>query len=711
MPYFVDYLPVTSGNDLTLYVDGKDYCTDLFLALNAATKFVTLTGLHFMQDFDLVRGKGVVPGKSGLARTLAITAERGVEIFLLVNQFWEHETEIWDHDVKDPIKQLIATQGELWGYLPETYRLFMTLAPYKNVHCRTQRHPNTHTFGTHHQKAIVIDDKVAFFGGADLTFLDGDRWDTGKHTREFRASDRTQCFWHDVHMQAKGPAVQFVRDNFVQRWTGAPLRTLRSGGKNILSDIDPSPPRLPVFPKPKPYRYPTGSETPDQPLVQIVRSMPAPDPIGSSAAAQIATTATATATAWNRVMPRWNKSGSPWERSCKDAYLIGIRAASRYIYLENQWISDEDIWSELASAAKRNKDNADFRIVLMIPHEPLFAAGMGSNQELFIGSELEGVINASRDEGTFGMYSLLKYEFASGNGQLVGSNQIYIHSKIMIIDDEWSLVGSANAGGISLEGVRSGRDRPDSELSAIILDREFASSFRKRLWDEHLELAVDKTYASRDADHFRRVAGKRLSQRVHFFPGYDNIKHGRPTIWSSDWLQRTGPPKVDVTTYKKLSRIESALPGSTFWPTLVPAVFKAVMYPPPPTGYRFWYRWKVQLNYDLVTGSRSVDSIDFKMRSLRYDRDEVYEYSDQEAVYIGADTARAINSEITTDIAHGLIVCRVQVVPMHEGPDPNNVAHDSFVLELPVMFLEEELAKSDLEDFRKAHGLPADWMP
>ena len=166
-----------------------------------------------------------------------------------------------------------------------------------------------------------------------------------------------------------------------------------------------------------------------------------------------------------------------------------------------------------------------------------------------------------------------------------------------------------------------------------------------------------------------------------------------------------------VSTYWKLSRIESALPGTTFWPTLVPAAFKAIMYPPPPIGYRFWYRWKVQLNYDPVTGGRTADSVDFKMRSLRYDRDEVYEYSDQEAVYIGADTARAINSEITTDVAQGLIVCRVQVVPLHEGPDPNNVAHDSFILQLPVMFLEEEHARSDLEDFRKAHGLPAGWLP
>lgn len=112
------------------------------------------------------------------------------------------------------------------------------------------------------------------------------------------------------------------------------------------------------------------------------------------------------------------------------------------------------------------------------------------------------------------------------------------------------------------------------------------------------------------------------------------------------------------------------------------------------------------LNYDLVTGRRSADSIDFKMRSLRYDRDEVYEYSDQEVVYIGAATARAIDAAITVDLAHALIICRVQVVPMHEGPDPDNGRHDSFVLEEPVTFVKEALLRSNYDAHNGAFGPP-----
>ncbi len=53
------------------------------------------------------------------------------------------------------------------------------------------------------------------------------------------------------------------------------------------------------------------------------------------------------------------------------------------------------------------------------------------------------------------------------------------------------------------------------------------------------------------------------------------------------------------------------------------------------------------------------------------------------------------------DIAHAKVVCRVQIAPMHDGPDPSNDAHDSFVLELPIQIMEERQVKSDLEDFEE----------
>ena len=64
----------------------------------------------------------------------------------------------------------------------------------------------------HHEKTIVIDDRVAFVGGIDLTSFQGDRWDTSGH----RA--RARLGWHDATSKLEGPAVADVADHFRLRW-------------------------------------------------------------------------------------------------------------------------------------------------------------------------------------------------------------------------------------------------------------------------------------------------------------------------------------------------------------------------------------------------------------------------------------------------------------------------------------------------------------
>lgn len=388
---------------------------------------------------------------------------------------------------------------------------------------------------------------------------------------------------------------------------------------------------------------------------------------------------------WDSEKPVWNKSSDDWERSCKDAYLIGIRAAKKYIYLENQWVADEDIWHELAVAAKRNNKNPDFRIILMVPHEGLFAAGLGSNQELWIGDEMEAVIDASHSKATFGMYSLVQLD---RKNKVQG--QIYIHSKILLVDDEWALIGSANAGGISLEGIRGGRDEPDTELSAIILDKKFVTNFRKTLWKEHLGLQVSENYEVRDADRFRGLAGK-TSHRMRFFPGYDKIKGGVPTWWRGMPLDlRTVP--MDI--WEKQSRIVPSLPeevtSSGIPPTLINAAFRALVVPNPPAGYRCWYRWNCELlRPDPSYPGGRRPTISLKMRSLRYDRDEVWDYSDQDTVYIGKLTAERIDKEVETG-TFGRIGCRIKILPLDYGP---HVDSPSLYLQYECMFVNAEFAK------------------
>ena len=60
----------------------------------------------------------------------------------------------------------------------------------------------------------MIDDRVAFVGGIDLTLDGGDPYDTRNH----RA--RGGIGWHDAAARIEGPAVRDVAEHFRLRWRG-----------------------------------------------------------------------------------------------------------------------------------------------------------------------------------------------------------------------------------------------------------------------------------------------------------------------------------------------------------------------------------------------------------------------------------------------------------------------------------------------------------
>lgn len=92
-------------------------------------------------------------------------------------------------------------------------------------------------------------------------------------------------------------------------------------------------------------------------------------------------------------------------------------------------------------------------------------------------------------------------ESSSGDKKIAVTEQIYVHSKLMIVDDRYVLVGSANINERSLLGDR------DSELAVLISDtqggyndidgsgikspyREFARNLRRKIWTKLLGDAV-----------------------------------------------------------------------------------------------------------------------------------------------------------------------------------------------------------------------------
>ena len=157
----------------------------------------------------------------------------------------------------------------------------------------------------HHEKTIVIDDRVAFVGGIDLTLDGGDPYDTPNH----RA--RGGIGWHDVAARIEGPAVRDVAEHFRLRWQSAAGETL-------------PPPATP--------------EAAGDVELQVVRTLPA----GAYRAVRHG------------------------DYSILESYVGALRSAERLVYLENQFLWSPEIVDILADKL-RDPPTDDFRVVVLLP--------------------------------------------------------------------------------------------------------------------------------------------------------------------------------------------------------------------------------------------------------------------------------------------------------------------------------------------------------
>jgi phosphatidylserine/phosphatidylglycerophosphate/cardiolipin synthase-like enzyme len=160
----------------------------------------------------------------------------------------------------------------------------------------------------HHEKTIVIDDRVAFVGGVDLTSEAGDRFDTPEHPA------RAAVGWHDVATRIEGPAVTDVAAHFNLRWHEVTAETL---------------------PAPAAVR-PRGDTE-----LQIVRTVP----------------------------ERIYRALPNGDFGILESYARAFRGAKRFIYLENQFLWSPEIAAILRDKIERPPTD-DFRILLLLPSKP-----------------------------------------------------------------------------------------------------------------------------------------------------------------------------------------------------------------------------------------------------------------------------------------------------------------------------------------------------
>uniref|UniRef100_A0A0E0PLB7 Phospholipase n=1 Tax=Oryza rufipogon TaxID=4529 RepID=A0A0E0PLB7_ORYRU len=224
-----------------------------------------------------------------------------------------------------------------------------------------------------------------------------------------------------------------------------------------------------------------------------------------------------------RSVGQWSAGTTQIEGSIHNAYFSLIEKAEHFVYIENQFFisglsGDETIKNRVLEALYRRilraeREKKRFKAIIIIPLLPGFQGGIddggaasvraimhwqyrticrGPNSIL---QNLYDVIGPKAHD-YISFYGLRAHGRLCEGGPLV-TNQIYVHSKLMIIDDRITLIGSANINDRSLLGSR------DSEIAVVIEDKEvvsskmngkpweagkFSLSLRLSLWAEHLGL-------------------------------------------------------------------------------------------------------------------------------------------------------------------------------------------------------------------------------
>ncbi|WP_245158221.1 MULTISPECIES: phospholipase D-like domain-containing protein [unclassified Brevundimonas] len=233
----------------------------------------------------------------------------------------------------------------------------------------------------HHQKAVIIDDAVAFCGGGDIST---DRWDSVEHLdgdpRRCRPSGDICAPRHETMCVFDGPAARALGDLARERW-------FRATWERTLPDNAPGDP------------WPDGVE-PD------IREAPV---------------------AIARTEPAW--AGRAEVRENETLYLEAIKRARRLIYLENQYFTSPIL---AAALAERLAELDGPEIVLV---------STGRSPSWFDSFTMD----TARAEVLYRLEAADKHHrFSAFSPRTVAGERIIVHSKVAVFDDRLLRIGSTN---------------------------------------------------------------------------------------------------------------------------------------------------------------------------------------------------------------------------------------------------------------------------
>ncbi len=426
------------GNTVVPLVDGAGYFRRLCTEISDTSEGDQIYLLDFRGDWEeQLAGPGTAVGE-----LLSAAARRGVLVFGLL---WRSQPR-WMQQSEEANAEFARGLGEHGGQIL--------------LDARTRR------AGSHHQKLVVIrrparmDGDVAFVGGIDLGL---GRRDDHQHAgdpqpMEFPSVYGPRPSWHDIQAEVRGPAVHDLEHTFRERWYGSSVLDLPSPIRQLY---DRAYHASSMTGRPLPEPEPDDPTRHGSHAVQVLRTYPA--------------------------RLRRYPFAPHGERSIAHSYIRALKRARRLVYLEDQYFWSRGVASVFASAMQQNPE---LHVIVVVPRHP-DREGRLVETPAHLGRDDASRLCREAGGDRFAMYDLENH----------ASSPVYVHAKVVIVDDVWAMIGSDNLNRRSWTH--------DSELSMAVLDeiadqrepldpaglgdqaRVFARDLRLQLLNEHLDREAD----------------------------------------------------------------------------------------------------------------------------------------------------------------------------------------------------------------------------
>ena len=188
------------------------------------------------------------------------------------------------------------------------------------------------------------------------------------------------------------------------------------------------------------------------------------------------------------------------EQGALEAYLRAIHFAEKFIYIENQYFTDETIVFAVIDALVA-KPNLQVILLLNTIPDVWFYPWIQRRKLRCITERLAQLAGATPGVfPRFGVFSTWSHAAADGAHKKPRLRNNYLHTKSAIIDNCWATVGSANLDGASLDALELEPifNNRDSETNCVLYAEDSDTgtlaaidALRLRLWSEHLGLGLD----------------------------------------------------------------------------------------------------------------------------------------------------------------------------------------------------------------------------